>query len=81
MLARVRQHHQTFIACHPSEAVPCALAVTFALALPTAADRYLDKTARTREINYRHVDYMARFDQKYADLNGKLDRFDGNPFT
>jgi len=44
-------------------------------------DRYLDKTARTREINYRHVDYMARFDQKYADLNGKLDRFDGNPFT
>lgn len=46
-----------------------------------AADRYLDRTARHREMNFRHVDYMCRFDQKYSEMNGKYDRFDGNPFT
>mmetsp|Transcript_41578 Transcript_41578/g.109687 ORF Transcript_41578/g.109687 Transcript_41578/m.109687 type:complete len:115 (+) Transcript_41578:68-412(+) len=44
-------------------------------------DRYLDKTARTKENSYKHVDYMCRFDQKFVEMNGKLDRFDGNPFT
>ena len=27
------------------------------------------------------IDYMCRFDQKYSELNGSYDRFDGNPFT
>lgn len=46
-----------------------------------AADRYLDKTARSREMGSKYIDYMCRFDQKYAELNGSYDRFDGNPFT
>ena len=45
------------------------------------ADRYLDKTARVREMSYNKIDYMCRFDQKYSELNGSYDRFDGNPFT
>ena len=45
------------------------------------ADRHLNATARAKEADYKHTDYMARFDQKYAELNGKLDRYDGNPFT
>jgi len=44
-------------------------------------DRYLDRTARKKDIAFKSVDYMCRFDQKYAEINGKYDRFDGNPFT
>lgn len=44
-------------------------------------DRYEDRTARARGNNYRSRDYMARFDQKYAMLGGRLDQNDGNPFT
>ena len=46
-----------------------------------AADRYLDKTARSRTSQFNIIDYMCRFDQKYAELSGSYDRFDGNPFT
>lgn len=46
-----------------------------------AADRYLDKTARVRHLSYNKIDYMCRFDQKYSELSGSYDRFDGNPFT
>ena len=46
-----------------------------------ANDRHLNKTARKKEAEYRHTDYMARFDQKYAELNGTIDKYDGNPFT
>ena len=45
------------------------------------ADRYLDKTARVRALSYNKIDYMCRFDQKYSELSGSYDRFDGNPFT
>lgn len=44
-------------------------------------DRYLDKTARVKGEMFRHIDYMSRFDQKYSELNGTLDKYDGNPFT
>jgi hypothetical protein len=44
-------------------------------------ERHLNKTARKKEQEYRHTDYMARFDQKYAELNGTLNKYDGNPFT
>jgi len=44
-------------------------------------DRYLDKTARVKENTFKYVDYLCRFDQKYSELDGKYDRFDGNPFT
>ena len=30
---------------------------------------------------FRHIDYMSRFDQKYTELSGALDKYDGNPFT
>ena len=43
--------------------------------------RYQDKTARAKYAEERHTDYMARFDQKYSEMNGDYDRFDGNPFT
>ena len=33
-----------------------------------AEDRYLDKTARTRQISTQLVDYMCRFDNKYAEV-------------
>ena len=46
-----------------------------------AADRYLDKTARSRQMGTQLIDYMCRFDSKYAELNGTYDRYDGNPFT
>jgi len=46
-----------------------------------AADRYLDQTARSREKAFKYVDYMCRFDNKYAEMNGDYDRYDGNPFT
>lgn len=46
-----------------------------------AADRYLDRTARAREGQAKYVDYMCRFDQKYSELNGALNKYDGNPFT
>ena len=45
------------------------------------AERHLNKTARAKEADYKYNDYMARFDNKYADLNGQLDKYDGNPFT
>ena len=45
------------------------------------ADRYLDKTARSRVMGSKYIDYMCRYDQKYASLNGKYDAYDGNPFT
>ena len=32
-------------------------------------------------MSYSLVDYMCRFDSKYAELNGEYDRYDGNPFT
>ena len=38
-------------------------------------DRYLDKTARFKEDNFRRVDYMCRFDQKYSNINGTLDAY------
>ena len=44
-------------------------------------DRYLDKTARSRQMGTQLIDYMCRFDNKYAELNGTYDRYDGNPFT
>lgn len=44
-------------------------------------DRYLDKTARVRGMSYNKIDYMCRFDQKYSEMNGGYDRYDGNPFT
>jgi len=44
-------------------------------------DRYLDKTARTKENTSKYVDYLCRFDQKYSEMHGSYDRFDGNPFT
>ena len=44
-------------------------------------ERHLDQTAREREKTFKYNTYMARFDQKYAELNGKLDAYDGNPFT
>ena len=56
------------------------LTLCFPPALP-AADRYLDKTARVRGLSYNKIDYMCRFDQKYSEMNGSYDRFDGNPFT
>lgn len=37
-------------------------------------DRYLDRTARKKDIAFKSVDYMCRFDQKYAEINGKYDR-------
>ena len=46
-----------------------------------ANDHKLDQTARLKEKEYRHTDYMARFDMKYAEMNGGYDRYDGNPFT
>ena len=46
-----------------------------------SADRYLDKTARVRGMSYNKIDYMCRFDQKYSEMNGGYDRYDGNPFT
>ena len=52
-----------------------------ALRVHVAADRYLDKTARSREMGSKYIDYMCRFDNKYAELNGTYDRYDGNPFT
>ena len=45
------------------------------------ADRYLDRTARVKGEMFRHIDYMSRFDQKYTELSGALDKYDGNPFT
>lgn len=44
-------------------------------------ERHLDKTARGREKEYKYADYMARFDNKYAELGGTLNKYDGNPFT
>ena len=38
-------------------------------------DRYLDKTARKKELTYNVVDYMCRFDQKYSEMNGSYDRY------
>jgi hypothetical protein len=40
-------------------------------------DRYLDKTARVKENNSKYVDYLCRFDQKYSEMNGGYNRFDG----
>ena len=45
------------------------------------ADRYLDRTARKKQEIFNYVDYMSRFDQKYSEMDGSYDRFDGNPFT
>ena len=44
-------------------------------------DRYLDKTARSRQMGVNYIDYMCRFDNKYAEMNGDYNRYDGNPFT
>ena len=32
-------------------------------------------------MSYNKIDYMCRFDQKYSEMNGGYDRYDGNPFT
>ena len=45
------------------------------------ADRYLDRTAKKKQEIFNYVDYMARFDQKYSEMDGSYNRFDGNPFT
>ena len=44
-------------------------------------ERHLNKTARKKEHEYRYTDYMARFNQKYAESSGALNKYDGNPFT
>lgn len=67
----------------PVIAVPLALTCVprRVFILMVAEDRYLDKTARSRQMGTQLIDYMCRFDQKYSELNGTYDRFDGNPFT
>ena len=62
----------------------CRLLTTvcvFNVCARVAEDRYLDKTARQREGQKNLIDYMCRFDSKYVELNGTLDKYDGNPFT
>ena len=44
-------------------------------------ERYIDKTYRAVLAKTKTSDYMNRFDSKYVELDGTLDKYDGNPFT
>ena len=52
----------------PSCAHVCHHVAGWCACRSVAEDRYLDKTARTRQLSTSLVDYMCRFDNKYAEV-------------
>ena len=44
-------------------------------------DRYEYAPVRVCMLEMRKTDYMGRWNNKFEQIAGKIDRFDGNPFT